>query len=104
MKLRAAAANRLRPCWSSASANDIAREMKSSSDSMTRDKLEIPMDGGRIEKPVYEDITYEDIHTSMDNLWNFLFFTGCLKIKSRYMYGENIYLEPAIPNTEVKTI
>lgn len=90
--------------WSNTSANDIVREMISSSDSITRDELEILMDGGTIKKPVHGDITYEDIHTSMDNLWNFLFFTSYLKMKSRYTDGESIYLEMAIPNTEVKTI
>ena len=62
------------------------------------------MDGGTIEKPVHEDITYGDIHENMDNFWNFLFFTGYLKAGKQRSDGENIYLEMSIPNTEVKTI
>ena len=88
----------------SASSNSIVREMIDDADEDTRRELEILMDGGTIEKPVHEDITYGDIHESMDNLWNFLFFTGYLKAGKQRSDGENIYLELSIPNTEVKTI
>ena len=92
------------PYWSNTSSNSIVREMISDADEKTRADLEILMDGGTIEKPVHEDITYGDIHTSMDNLWNFLFFTGYLKAGRQRTDGENLYLEMSIPNTEVKTI
>lgn len=62
------------------------------------------MDGGTIEKPVHEEITYGDIHTSKDNLWNFLFFTGYLKMKSQRIEKRNIYIEMAIPNEEIASI
>ena len=92
------------PYWSNTSSNSIVKEMIFDADEKTRADLEILMDGGNIEKPVHEDITYSDIHTSMDNLWNFLFFTGYLKAGRQRTDGENLYLEMAIPNTEVKTI
>lgn len=48
-------------------------------------EIEELISGGTIEKQVHEDITYEDIHKSQDNLWNFLFFTGYLKsVKKRF--------------------
>ena len=62
------------------------------------------MNGGFIEKPVREEITYGDIHESRDNLWNFLFFTGYLKVKNQRQEGENIYLQMSIPNREIKSI
>ena len=92
------------PYWSNTSSNSIVKEMIFDADEKTRADLEILMDGGIIEKPVHEDITYGDIHTSMDNLWNFLFFTGYLKAGRQRTDGENLYLEMSIPNTEVKTI
>ena len=93
-----------KPYWSNTSSNSIVREMVDDADEDTRRELEILMDGGTIEKPVHEDITYGDIHESMDNLWNFLFFTGYLKAGKQRSDGENIYLELSVPNTEVKTI
>ena len=60
--------------------------------------------GECIEKPVHEDITYEEIHESEDNLWNFLFFTGYLKKVREHMQADTVYITLAIPNAEVKNI
>ncbi|MCI9641075.1 MAG: AAA family ATPase [Emergencia sp.] len=93
-----------RPYWSNTSGNGIVKELVEDADDITREELEILMDGGTIEKPVHEEITYGDIHSSRDNLWNFLFFTGYLKMKSQRIEGETIYLEMTIPNKEIRSI
>ena len=94
------------PYWSNTSSNSIVREMVGEADEMAKADLETLINDGTIEKPVYEDITYGDIHQSQDNLWNFLFFTGYLKKISERKdeSGETLYLTMAIPNTEIKTI
>ena len=94
------------PYWSNTSSNSIIREMVGEADEIAKADLETLINGGTIEKPVHEDITYGDIHQSQDNLWNFLFFTGYLKkISEREEEsGESLYLSMAIPNTEIKTI
>ena len=94
------------PYWSNSSSNSIIREMVGEADADAKRDLETLINGGTIEKPVHEDITYGDIHQSQDNLWNFLFFTGYLKKISerKDQSGENLYLSMMIPNTEVKTI
>ncbi len=93
-----------KPYWSNTSGNDIVRSLVEEADDLTREELETLMDGGTIEKPVHEEITYGDIHTSRDNLWNFLFFTGYLKMSGQRIEGETIYLEMTIPNREIKSI
>ncbi len=94
------------PYWSNTSSNSIVREMVGEANEEAKEDLETLINGGTIEKPVHEDITYGDIHQSQDNLWNFLFFTGYLKKISERKdeSGENLYLTMAIPNTEIKTI
>ena len=94
------------PYWSNTSSNSIIREMVGEADQKAKADLETLINGGIIEKPVHEDITYGDIHQSQDNLWNFLFFTGYLKKMSERKdeSGESLYLSMAIPNTEIKTI
>ena len=60
-------------------------------------------EGKTIEKPVHEDITYDDVYDNLDNLWNFMFFTGYFKKISERM-DENTqenFVELAIPNLEV---
>ncbi len=94
------------PYWSNTSSNSIIREMVGEADQKAKADLETLINGGIIEKPVHEDITYGDIHQTQDNLWNFLFFTGYLKKMSERKdeSGESLYLSMAIPNTEIKTI
>ena len=94
------------PYWSNTSSNSIIREMVGEADQKAKADLETLINGGTIEKPVHEDITYGDIHQPQDNLWNFLFFTGYLKKMSERKdeSGESLYLSMAIPNTEIKTI
>lgn len=92
------------PYWSNTSSNSIVRELVYDADEETRNDLEILMDGGTIEKPVHEDITYGDIHTLQDNLWNFLFFTGYLKYEGERMEGTKLYLSMSIPNVEIMSI
>ena len=69
-----------------------------------KQEIEGLIEGGTIEKPIHEDITYDDMHSTQDNLWNFLFFTGYLKKISQRQEGETIYMEMAIPNSEVRYI
>ena len=93
------------PYWSNTSSNSIIREMIENANEDARRDLETLMEGGTIKKQVHEDITYGDIHTSQDNLWNILFFTGYLKkVGDRVDAEEDLYLEMSIPNMEIKKI
>ncbi len=92
------------PYWSNTSSNSIIREMVGEADEMAKADLETLINGGTIEKPVHEDITYGDIHQSQDNLWNFLFFTGYLKKVGEQKEGNHLKLEMKIPNIEIATI
>ena len=91
-----------RPYWANTLSNDIVKKLVESADHMARQELEILISGETIEKPIHEDITYNDIDRSQDNLWNFLFFTGYLrKVKERFEV-DTMYLSLAIPNTEIR--
>ena len=92
------------PYWANTSSNQIIKDMVRHADGEMRKELDQLIGGGTIEKRVHEDITYEDIHESEDNLWNFLFFTGYMKKVSERMQGEDIYLTMKIPNLEIRSI
>ena len=87
--------------WSNTSSNSIVRDLIERADSETKEEIEILMAGKTIEKPVREEVTYEDIYQSQDNLWGFLFFTGYLKKVSERMRGRYRYVTLTIPNEEV---
>ncbi len=69
-----------------------------------KQEIEDLIEGKTIIKPIHEDITYEDMDSTQDNLWNFLFFTGYLKKIREHQEEETIYMEMAIPNREVRYI
>lgn len=93
-----------KPYWSNTSSNSIIRELVEEADLATKKEIELLIAGETIEKPVHEDITYEDIHESQDNLWNFLYFTGYLKKISERLEDDAIYVSLAIPNTEIRSL
>ncbi|WP_297421885.1 AAA family ATPase [Clostridium sp.] len=91
--------------WANTSSNSIVKSLIERADSKTKQEIELLIEGKTIEKPVHEDITYDEIYDTMDNLWNFMFFTGYFKkINERIDETNQKYLELKIPNEEVKYI
>lgn len=93
-----------RPYWSNTSSNSIVKELVENADSEVRQEIEKLIAGGTIKKPVYEDITYDSIYDSQDNLWNFLYFTGYLKAGGGSLEDDTNYMKLMITNTEIRTI
>jgi hypothetical protein len=92
--------------WANTSGNDIVRKLIDRvANDQAKSELETLMGGGTIKKPINENITYNDIDRgTVDDIWNFLFFTGYLKkVKDEFINGKR-YFTLAIPNTEVATI
>ena len=92
--------------WANTSSNSIVKSLIERADDITKGEIEALIEGKTIEKTVHEDITYDDVYDNLDNLWNFMFFTGYFKKISERM-DENTqenFVELAIPNLEVKYI
>jgi len=92
------------PYWSNTSSNSIVRDLVEKADDETREELDILINGGTIEKKIHEDITYDGIYDTKENLWNFLFFTGYLRKVSEQAKNDDIYVTMCIPNREVRSI
>ena len=90
--------------WSNTSSNQIIKDMVWQADEDMRKELNTLIEGGTIEKIIHENITYDDIHESEDNLWNFLFFTGYMKKVSERQDGEDVYVTMKIPNREIRSV
>ena len=93
-----------KPYWSNTSSNSIVRTLVERAALSVKQEIEGLIEGKTITKPIHEDITCEDMDSTQDNLWNFLFFTGYLKKIRESQEGETIYMEMAIPNSEVRYI
>lgn len=93
-----------RPYWINTSSNDIIKEMIVHADREMKAQIETLLDGGTLDIQVHEEVTYGDMHSSDENLWNFLYFTGYLTKESEYFKESSVFLRVRIPNIEVKTI
>lgn len=92
------------PYWINTSSNDIIKDMIVQADRETKGQIETLLSGGTLDVQVHEGITYGDMHSRGENLWNFLYFTGYLTKKGEYFKEASVFLQVCIPNTEVKTI
>lgn len=91
--------------WANTSSNSIVRKLIEIADEDTKREIEALIEGKTIEKPIHEDITYDEVYKTMDNLWNFMFFTGYFRKVREWMDGEDkLFVELMIPNKEVKYI
>ena len=92
--------------WANTSSNSIVRTLIERADQETKNEIETLIEGKTLIKPIHEDITYDEVYQSMDNLWNFMFFTGYFR-KVRAWMDESTndqHVELAIPNEEVRYI
>ena len=92
--------------WSNTSSNNIVKSLIERADDITKGEIEALIEGKIIEKRVNEDITYDEVYDSVDNLYNFMFFTGYFKKINERMdeITQERFIELAIPNLEVKYI
>lgn len=94
----------MKPYWANTSSNDIVKSLVMRSERETKEQIEALLDGGTIDIPVHEEITYGDVYENEENLWNFLYFTGYLTKEKEYMKENTIFLRLCIPNQEIKMI
>ncbi|MCI5727859.1 MAG: ATP-binding protein [Clostridium sp.] len=92
--------------WANTSSNSIVKSLIEKADLSTKMEIENLIAGNTIEKPIHEDITYDEIYKTTENMWNFMFFTGYLKkVDERFdKETKQIYVTLKIPNEEVDYI
>lgn len=90
--------------WVNTSSNSIVRDLIERADDSQKQVIEELIAGGEITIPVREDITYDEVYKSVDNLWNFMFFTGYFKKTKESFVDTQKYITIRIPNLEVKHI
>lgn len=82
--------------WANTSSNSIVRKLIDMADEDTKMEIEELIAGKTVEKPIHEDITYDEVYKTMDNLWNFMYFTGYI-VKSNREGGtgrSDLFIKP----------
>ena len=92
--------------WINSSGNSLVRRLINRADSSTKDEIERLIAGEAIEKVIRQDLTYDEIENSIDNIWSVLFTTGYLtqigevKLPDSESYAYML----VIPNKEVREV
>lgn len=90
--------------WANTSGNSVIRhfiESVNEPQMLTRMELERLVNGGMVQKEINQELTYNELYDSIDNLWSTLFMTGYLT-----QCGEpdgNRY-NLVVPNREIRSI
>ena len=93
--------------WKNTSDNAIIRSFIDYAGSSITKKLETLMAGGTILQRVDENLTYDYLHSSEDNLWSLLYLTGYLTKAQTTIDTDELppgMMELKIPNAEIKEI
>lgn len=92
--------------WINSSGNDMVKRFVDKADQTTRDEIEKLVAGGIVEKQLRLDLTYDEIDSTIDNLWSVLFTTGYLtKVGEVKMPDSESYAyKLIIPNKEVREV
>lgn len=87
--------------WSNTSSNSIVSRFIDKANKQTRDEIENLISGETVIKEIKQELTYNELDKSIENLWSILFTTGYLTQRERI---DSRKLRLAIPNREIKEL
>ena len=87
--------------WSNTSSNSIVSRFIDKANKQTRDEIENLISGETVIKEIKQELTYNELDKSIENLWSILFTTGYLTQRERINSRK---LRLAIPNREIKEL
>lgn len=87
--------------WINSSGNDLVKRFIDKADKTTRDEIERLIAGEAIEKQIRSELTYDEIGSSIDQMWSVLFTTGYLTQVGKV---ERDVYRLVIPNHEVREV
>lgn len=88
--------------WKNTSHNGILLTFVKRTDFKVKGKFEILMNSGTIVQTITDDLTYDTLHSSEDNLWSVLLMTGYITKVDTGEEGDTVSLK--IPNREIASI
>ena len=88
--------------WKNTSHNGILLTFVKRTDFKVKGKFEILMNNGTIVQTITDELTYDTLHSSEDNLWSVLLMAGYITKADADEDGETVSLK--IPNREIASI
>jgi hypothetical protein len=90
--------------WKNTSHNSIIRSFIDRSDLFVNEKFEKLLEGESIHEKICDDLTYDLLYSSEENLWSVLYLTGYLTKEKTTENTDDVGIHLKIPNEEVKAI
>ncbi len=88
--------------WTNTSGNDSVRHfIERMGNGVMRAEMEALIAGETVEKEIHEDLTYNTLYDTADNIWSVLFMTGYLTQRGE---SDGNRCKLAIPNMEIRSI
>ena len=90
--------------WANTSGNSVINHFIDSVDEpqkLTRMELERLVNGGIVQKEINQELTYNELYVSIDNLWSTLFMTGYLTQRGE---ADGNRYSLVVPNREIRNI
>ena len=94
----------LKPYWVNTGSSDLIESLALNRGLGLSENSEELLRGGSIEVPIDSNIVLRDIEKSPDAFWNFLLFSGYLKVVDLKLEMGEYTAKLAIPNLEVKIV
>ena len=88
--------------WKNTSHNGILLTFVKRTDFDVADKFETLLNGGMIKQSISDELTYDTLHSSEDNLWSVLLMTGYITKADPEEDDDTVSLK--IPNKEISSI
>ena len=88
--------------WKNTSSNGIIRDFIERTEFRVKGKFETLLNGGTITQTISDELTYDSLHETEDNLWSVLLMTGYLTKADPEEEDNPVRLK--IPNTEIASI
>ena len=103
--LRADSTARPEAYWINSSGNGLVRRFVHLADRTTKSEIERLIAGEAVEKAVRLELTYDEIDSSIDNMWSVLFTTGYLTNVGKVELPDGgVAYKLVIPNREVREV
>ncbi|MDE6203538.1 MAG: PD-(D/E)XK nuclease domain-containing protein, partial [Lachnospiraceae bacterium] len=88
--------------WSNTSSNDVVRHfIEKVGDGLTRREIENLIAGESVAKEIHQELTYNNLYDSVENMWSVLFATGYLTQRGK---PDGDLFRLSIPNREIRKI
>lgn len=91
-----------RDYWSNTSSNEVVKHfIENVGSNLTKREIEELIAGESVTKEIHQELTYNNLYDSIDNIWSVLFMTGYLTQRGK---PDGDIFQLVIPNREIRKI